>query len=203
MSTPNKPTVRYPLGLPKGSVRALIALVVFGSVMALLVIGREVEVSLWLINYVVLGYYFANRSTPTPQMSATAETSGHEEPPPLRLPRGTVRWLIILGFVGTAGYLAWHWFTSNQPITKQPAFFPMLSLGGFFLGRVLHAITSRVSHENQHASGFQWFQDIKAFVSIACALLLAAIILFDLIFWGSDTIKRFSLVYIIFYFGSR
>ncbi len=166
------PLVRSPLGLPRGSVRALLALSVFGSTMGLLALGKNIEQGLWLINYVMLGYYFAARQG----SSAVIETTGRQ---PLGLPRGTVRWMLILSFVGTSAYVIWTWTQSGKSILQQPAFFPMFSLASFFLGRLVKRILAPFLDDQGPRS--LWairFQDLKALTVLFSAL---CVILFCLL----------------------
>ena len=76
MSTPSSPPLiptpaavspapRQPLGLPEGSVRALLALMVFGTIWALLLIHEDkpepVPLYLYYLMFLILGSYFAAR----------------------------------------------------------------------------------------------------------------------------------------------
>jgi hypothetical protein len=189
--------VRAPLNLPRGSVRALLALSIFGSTMGLLAMGKVVEQGLWLINYVMLGYYFASRSgSPTTAPVPTSQ--------PLGLPRGTVRWLLILAFVGTAGYLGWKWYGAGKDFWKHPAFFPMLSLSSFFFGRLVKVILDPLLDNQGPRSTFAMrLQDGKALLVLLCALAVILLCFVGLTFPGSSGIKNFSFTFVLFYYGSR
>ena len=92
---------RQPLGLPAGSVRALLTFMILGLIWALLLLPEEKEVKiplyLYYLMFLILGHFFAahGHSIAGP---ATGTTS------PLYLPRGTLRTLVIVGFLGVLGY---------------------------------------------------------------------------------------------------
>lgn len=191
---------RHPLGLPKGSIRALMSLSIFGSVMALLLLGREVDVSLWLINYVVLGYYFASRQHKGHPPPTEAEANAPSGANPLHLPRGTVRRLILLAFIGTCGYLIWLMLQSNKAIWSHPSFYPMISLAGFFLGRFFQFVMSFFPGGGSH---FRRLHDLKAILGLLSVAALLLLVFLDPDLPSKQVIQRTSLVFIIFYFGSR
>ena len=192
-------TKRYPLGLPKGSVRAVLALAVFGTVMLLLLQDRNIDQSLWMVNYIVLGYYFASRQAAGPTIQAPTAT-----PSPLHLPRGTVRWTILLSFIGTCVYLVWSWEQGTKHYWEHSAFFPLLSLTGFFLGRLFQGVTQWLTKGGEEQSKFfQLFADGKALMGLLSAASIIVIVLLGVKFSGSDYFFRSSTIFILFYFGSR
>lgn len=197
------PQKYQPLGLPKGSVRALMAILVFGSVMVLMLLERKIQNSLWLVNYVILGYYFAGRQS---HFSSGAQSTGSA---PLRLPRGTIRWLIILSFFATAGYLCWSWLQTSQasasgqkPMWEKESFAPMLSLAGFFVGRIVHWCVQHVDPKD--TVFLRRTQDLKAFFGLLCVIAIVVFAFFQgMSFPSKDNIQRVAFVYVVFYFGSR
>src|SRR5436309_1451860 len=84
--------LRHALGLPSGSVRALLGFMVMGLIWTLMLLGKEVPLYLQYLMFMILGHYFAVRRS-APQVDAA-------EPEPLYLPRGVIRTLIFVGFVG-------------------------------------------------------------------------------------------------------
>lgn len=169
--------------------------------MGLLVMGRKPAEHLfwhlWLVNYAVLAYYFANRSK-----GGESVATAH----PLRLPRGTVRWSLILMFVGSAIYLGQGWFQAPHKVWDDPAFFPMLSLAGFFVGRIFRAIlhSKQSTEAPAEPGGFKRrLLDAKALLSLSTALVLVVTLLLQVDLPAQTELQRFCFVYIIFYFGSR
>lgn len=139
--TPARAPKRHALGLPQGSVRATHTLLIVGLFCAtLLVRTREVlPIPPYLIYllFMVLGHYFAHRST------------SESEHAPLYLPRGFIRLVVILALAGTIGWclysdpdrLELQYEKSLDALKNQP-YLPLFILGGFFLGIIVRAILS-------------------------------------------------------------
>src|SRR5262245_9237760 len=99
---------RPPLGLPNGSVRALLTLLVVAVVMTQVCRHREVE-PLWTETLMIaLAHYFTSRRFIyfTPDVMRRLEAEGHVEVEsnPLYLPRHSIRVLILVTFAGLAVY---------------------------------------------------------------------------------------------------
>lgn len=52
---------KQPLWLPRGSIRAILALAVVGTALAMFLLNREVPESLAVLGGSIVGYYFASR----------------------------------------------------------------------------------------------------------------------------------------------
>ncbi len=99
------PAVVPPLGLPVGSVRALVTLSVLATIWWQLYHGSATSPVLRDTLLLVLGYYFGARGAKAPAADALAGAAPPRESnpyDPLYLPRGSVRLLILLGFGGVA-----------------------------------------------------------------------------------------------------
>src|SRR5262245_51752111 len=85
------------LGLPHGSVRALLALMIAAGIWTWLLLRPETIAPPYLrdLMLIIMGHYFAAR----------ARTGPADGPPPLYLPRGSVRVILMLGFVGVGVWL--------------------------------------------------------------------------------------------------
>lgn len=188
--------VRPPLGMPAGSVRALVALSVFGTSMTQLVLGRVVDPTLWLVTIVVLLYYFAARQGAASEPSVASSGAGARRgPPPLWLPRGSVRALLFLGFAGTAGYLGWQWYESGTHPIDEAAFFPLLALCSFFLGVLFRGAFG--------VARFPLLDDGKALLALAAAAAVVVVYGLQVDFEGIEHVQRATLSFVIFYFSSR
>jgi hypothetical protein len=169
---------RHPLGLPAGSVRAILALLVFAIIWALLLLpeqpGKEVPIPLYLyyLMFLIIGSYFASRGhAPVP--------AGVKHWHPLYLPKGSLRLLMIVGFVGAMGWGYYNnpnFFDRLSPsiddIKKQP-YLPVLLLGAFFLG-IIVAHVGNILFGDPVMGLPPWFQDILAWVSLLGILGLCA-----------------------------
>lgn len=169
------PVRRHPLGLPAGSVRALLAFMVFGIIWAMLLLPERVDVDirvpqyLYYLMFLILGHYFAARGH-------TPVIAGVREHPPLYLPRGSLRLLMIVGFAAAMAWGFYHnprFFDRLKPlqITDQP-YLPLVLLAAFFLGIIVARVADRLLAGPEGLPA--WFQDILAWVSLIALLSLAA-----------------------------
>src|SRR5437016_928678 len=99
---------RPPLGLPNGSVRALLTLLVVAVVITQVCRRREIE-PLWTETLMIaLAHYFTSRRFIhlAPDVIRRLEVEGHVEVEsnPLYLPRHSIRAIILLAFAGLAIY---------------------------------------------------------------------------------------------------
>lgn len=213
--------VRYPLGLPAGSVRALLALMVVGLICAILSLppDRQVQVPVYLyyLLFLILGAYFAGRASVPASRGEWA---------PLYLPRGSLRFLMVVAFAAVVGYGYYKYrdvisarlvpdVGSAAPDLKDPLstsqpYMPLIILGAFFLGIIL----SRISHVILAGpTGLPaWYQDVQAWVALLALLGLAAEVIILLIINPTlEPEKQLKLPHwqsilaaiVAFYFGAR
>jgi hypothetical protein len=199
---------RHALGLPAGSIRALLALLVVGLVCAQLLIlikgeYKPLPAYLLYLLFLILGHYFAAHGN-------TIRRRGQSGPSPLYLPSGMVRFVIVIALAGTIG---WKWI--NHPdtleqqlrasvtgITDQP-FLPLVLLAGFLLGVVVRTLVGRQNPP-------YWWQDIEAWFALIGTLGLAIEVLIRLVINPSLTHplnlpdwEGFLAGVVAFYFGAR
>jgi hypothetical protein len=167
---------RQPLGLPAGSVRALLLLLILGLIWGLMLFPSEKEIRIPLYLYYLiflgLGHFFAAHG-----QSIAGPTTGHASP--LHLPRGTLRTIFFLGFLAVLGYPYYvhkgfeDLLKPQEPLLQQ-AYLPLVILGGFFFGIFLNRVVGRMV-------GFSPpFQDILAWLAILATLGLCAEVLIQL-----------------------
>jgi hypothetical protein len=197
------PRGRKVLGLPPGSVRALLTLMTVGFIVAQTVRGIQVSL-LWFESLmIVLAHYFAHRRfvafSPAVREKLRAENLIEDEPNPLYLPRHTLRTVIVLSFMGLAVYLAW------QGRLRDPVAAPVLfSLGSYFLGIGCGVLVAWWYRDKpQSSSG--WFETTKAIVTLAA---VAGVIVIQLAGWQhaipyGEKLEAIPLALMLFYFGSR
>lgn len=183
-------------GLPSGSIRALLALLIFGAIWVALVQHPELEVPNYLQNlmFIILGHYFATR--------AIVSHSG-SSPPPLYLPRGSVRWIVVVGFLTVAVLftLQRQWMAANGSI--QPAGMTLVLVGGFMLGVLRSKLIRR---------SFRLLEDVRATISLGAGVLLI-LLMFGLVTLPEPTgyvrmVAKFGYEELLaglvgFYFGSK
>ena len=201
MSVPaTSPPKRHALGLPEGSVRSILALLVVGLVCSVLLIPQEpLPPYLLYLLFLILGHYFA----------AVGNTA-RDQPGPLHLPGGLVRLVIILALAGSIGWVAYsdpeglaaRWNTSIDLIRAQ-WFMPVVLLAGFFVGVLLRMIVGRDSPS-------YFVQDFEAWIALVGVVGLCIAALIHLVITPSTgramsmpTWESFLAAVVAFYFGAR
>lgn len=179
-----------PLGLPPGSVRALLTLLVVAVVVAQTVRGQEIEL-LWSETLMIaLAHYFTTRrllSLP-PQVLRRLADEGHIEPEanPLFLPRYSIRILLLAIFAGVAIYLY-----RKGELFDSPAFPTLGVVFAYVLGMM------------GRLPNLRFWGDLKAAV-VLLVLVATAIPYFlnrpDLV---PREMQYVALGLVLFYFGSR
>ncbi len=208
---PHPPPLRPPLGMPPGSVRALLSLMVMGLIWTLLLMPDEkavkVPIYLYYLMFLVLGHYFAAHGH-----SIAGPDSGNASP--LHLPRGTIRAVLILGFVGVLGWRYYitrdpvKMFRLQEPLLDQP-YLPLVLIGAFFLGHLLSRLFGPlVAREG----GAYWLQDMRSWLALLGAVGLGVEVLIQVVINPSvEAASRLNPhpwqmvlpAIICFYFGSR
>jgi hypothetical protein len=204
---------RQALGLPAGSVRAILALAVLGLLWLIVLrplFGQPaplgefklplVFVYLQLLMVLILAHFFAAHGS-----SIRPGDAGRS---PLGLPRGSVRFLLLAGYLGLIFYL-WH-TKPNFEYPPQGEFLLLLAvmLTSFFAGHLLTAAVRAMSGGTLPA----WFQDIQAWVALMALLALAVILVVQLFINPSlslgtqiemPTVEAILAGLVGFYFGAR
>ena len=197
------PRVRRILGLPPGSIRALLTLMTVGFIVVQT--GRGIQVSLlWFESLmIVLAHYFAHRRfvplSPTMREKLKAEDLIEDETHPLNLPKHSLRTLIVLSFVGLAIYLACQGRLRDR--VAGPVF---ISVGSYFLGIGFGAVAAWWN-KGKPSKGASWFEDVKAIVTLVAVALAIVVQIFG---WQQsvpygDKLEAIPLALMLFYFGSR
>ena len=150
-----------PLNLPRGSIRALVTLALFGVLWTQMLLGREVP-SLYVgLVMLVLGHYFGSRSK---------KSVGGNAKSPLGLPRGTVRAVIILGFGAVAYFL---WSQGKLELNSENRNVMILFLAGAFQAGFLLRVLADIVSRGKPTPPRRWFENLKAIVVLVTTGLLA------------------------------
>ena len=180
-----------PLRLPRGSVRALVTLALLGVLWALMLLDREVPLSLSYLVLLVLGHYFGSRAQPSPDPVRRQ---------PLFLPRGTIRFVIILGFAAV-GYSLWERGRLDLSLENRSSamlFLPLALIAGVVVRKIAYLFS-----RGEAAGWRRFFENVKAVVVLSATALLAVVVL-----WGGEDKQHKNLALLLapligFYFGSR
>jgi hypothetical protein len=202
---PRRVSTRHPLGLPAGSVRAMMALGVLGMLWAIVLATKEGHLPLFFVYLLyllilILAHYFASHGV------SIARIPGERNP--LGLPRGSVRFLMLAGIIGLVVWFFYHQGVDLDTTARPSFIMPLILLGAFITGWLITAVVRTFS-------GGQlpfWFQDIQAWFAIVGMLgLIAEMVI--LIFINSTVVEdlkidptqlEWGLTGVIgFYFGAR
>jgi len=184
--------IQEPLGLPKGSVRAVATLTTAGCCWVLMAADDPVPGYLLSLLLAVIGYYFGFRQKLKGAGSRILDASAHTIEP-LHLPGGSIRLVLILGFAA-CGTLLWARRQLVDPAHLE--FFIVLAglvVGYFFARFAAVAAGSAFGNLVNHTKGF--------LVLIATAGL--AVLLLTGTHAQAPRLGLTLACFISFYFGSR
>lgn len=193
--------VRPPLGLPSGSVRAILTLLIVAVVVVQVVRGNPVE-RLWIETLMIaLAHYYTSRRfiRLPPDVIRRLETEGHveQEAHPLYLPRHSIRAILVLTFIGLAVYL----YQENRLFEHQS-----LSILGvvfaFLLGVIARAVLAWWT-KGRRSKAIVWWEDLKAAVVLLVLICTATAYFVDRTDLLPEYARSTTLGLVLFYFGSR
>lgn len=194
-----------PLGMPTGSVRALLVLMVVAVVIVKLArndaFDREQDL-LWFVALLIsLTHYFASRRfvALSSNVRRQLEEDGiiERERNPLFLPRNSIRVIVVAAF----SWLAYYLYT-NHRLNDHHAASLLGMMAAFLLGVLVRAIGTWWNRRRIRTSG-TW-GDLKA---LAVLLLVTLVAVPE--FLGGESrgfppeFHRVALGFMLFYFGSR
>lgn len=197
----NSPKTWPPLGLPTGSVRALLTLIVVAVVVARVALGKSPD-PLWIETLLIaLAHYFTSRrfvSLP-PDVMLRLEQEGviAKERHPLYLPKNSIRTIIVGAFVGLGIYLY------REPRLVTPEAVALLSMVfAYLLGAIVRSVSGWFAKRRSQPITGVW-GDIKALIVLGAIVIAAIPVLFDVGIPISPLVDRIALGLTLFYFGSR
>jgi hypothetical protein len=213
MSTTPATAHRHALGWPAGSIRALLAIGVLAYLWILALIPGEEGASLLareqvsqafiylqVLMVLILAHFFVSHGKTIGSHISTRS--------PLGLPRGSVRFLLLAGYLGLAYYM---WVT--KPTFQIPQSGPVLLtlavlLTAFIVGHMMTVVVGGLSGGRVPA----WFQDIQAWFALLGMLLLGIVVIVRLVINYSlplenqlslDMMEAVLAGIVGFYFGAR
>ena len=194
-----------PLGMPTGSVRALLTLILVAVVVTRMAQGDDIakeQTLLWLETLLIaLSHYFTTRRFVElpPDVLRQLEDDGvvERERHPLFLPRNSIRFIIVAAF----GWLAYYLYSTGQLFQHHAATL-MVLLASFLLGSIVRRISRWWNHGRIHRTTGT-MGDIKALVVLGAMLLVAIPELLGSPNLIDPTLQRIALGMMLFYFGSR
>lgn len=197
----NSPKTWPPLGLPTGSVRALLTLIVVAVVVARVALGKSPD-PLWIETLLIaLAHYFTSRRfvSLTPAVLQRLEQEGvlAREKNPLYLPKNSIRTIIIGSFVGLGIYLY------REPKLVTPEAIALLSMVfAYLLGAIVRSVSGWFARRRSQPMTGLW-GDIKALIVLGAIVVAAVPALFDVGVQVPPLLDHIALGLTLFYFGSR
>jgi len=219
-NTPPSTSRRHALGMPAGSVRALLAFCVLAYlwIMALAptLFGRqagapEAFVYMQVVMVLAIAHY----------LGAHGRSIGGPASPrsPLWMPRGSIRILLLVGYFGMI-YFTYHKHLTSL-LTGSEAYKPIYipDIGPLVLVIALVMAAWLAGHISTNIMSWlaggtlpSWFQDVQAWVALVSLLLLGVVIIVRLVI--NPTVSEESQLtlkytepamaaFVAFYFGAR
>lgn len=195
--TPTTKRKRHTLGLPPGSVRALLALMVVAVTVVTLARKQELSTFWSETLLIALAHYFTSRKSMdlSPRARALLEKEGilQDDGHPLHLPKNSIRGVIVFAFVSLAFYLS---MTSAWTMTSGS----MIAM----IFAYLTGIMGKNMFRDDETSEPNWaWEDSKAIITLLALGLIATGHL-----TGNNAniptfLENVTLGLVLFYLGSR
>jgi hypothetical protein len=191
-----------PLGLPTGSIRALLALIVVAVVVhAVVKKGGQLD-ALWTETLLIaLAHYFTSRRfvalSPTVVKHLQDEGILEREHHPLYLPRHTIRLVLLVVFGG----LAW-WLQTQGRLFEPRSLTLLLVVAAYVLGALVRNISGWFSAKTGRRPSSRW-GDLKAILVLLGVTFAAMTEIVPNLANLPEGIDRVALSMLLFYFGSR
>ena len=194
------PKKRPPLGLPVGSVRALLTLFIVGVVTRSVALARDLDV-LWVETLLIaLAHYFTTRRfiDLPPRVVKKIQADGliEDEHHPLFLPRHSIRFLLIAAFVGLGVYL----YQENR--LWEPRAVSLLGVVvAYVIGCLVRGFGAWLGRRREKPVSTLW-GDLKALIVLGAVVTAGLPELLGTDPWPPEYQKA-ALALLLFYFGSR
>lgn len=164
-----------PLGLPRGSIRALVALAVSATCWWLIFRSASLPAALVSLVLAIIGYYFGLRSgravyaPASPQASSVGPASvAGKAREPLGLPAGAIRTVLVVGFLA-AGLKAF----AGDALADESHLEVFLVLGGMIVGHLFGRVLRRSAGRGVRVA----VNHVGGLVVLAAAVALAILLL--------------------------
>lgn len=192
---------RTTLGLPRGSVRALLTLIIISVVVTETVRGNNIPFFWTETLMIALAHYFTSRrfmQLPN-EVIRQLEEEGHieKESNPLYLPRHSIRIIILVTFIALGIYL----YRENR-LFNVAALSILGSVFAYLVGFLVKPLIDWY-YKGKDKESLYWWEDIKAVVVIIVLAISAGCYLVNRPDLLPLYFRNGSLCLVLFYFGSR
>lgn len=183
----------YPLGLPKGSVRATLTLLLSVNLIVLSINQDPIAVNMSTLVAVALTFYFGGKMrTPSP-----VPTSVEASQRAWGLPAGTIRFILILLFGGAAYYIR---FVQEKPLENFFIDIIYIILG-YLIGTSFNKIKSIFIKTKD--DGVDFVDHLKALLALGITGYVVYLAQIDPSSQLTKDISFITSIFLGFYFGSR
>lgn len=197
------PMARPPLGLPVGSVRALVTILILAVVVVETMRNHELP-ALWNVTVLIaVAHYFNSRR----YVRVSAETIERlerdgqipAEKHPLYLPRYMMRVLILAAFGGVGYYM----YTVHGVRTVSDVPEIMIAGASYLLGATTRVLFSRDSKPGQAPRRIRLWNDLNAMVVILIVVGISLVYFLNESESLPKDVRNYILAIVLYYFGSR
>lgn len=182
-----------PLGLPRGSVRASVLLLISLTCWIMFIIGSDVPHYLLNLVLIMIGYYFAFREQ-THLFKGMPQVVSKDTKQPLHIPKGIIRWIVIGGFLFAMAVLV---LTGRMGDHDYIEFFFIL------FGLVLGYISRKVRVSLLKMETPSVIKHGRSILVLLISLFLFVVFVFNITDQMGALPIRLGIAVIGFYFGSR
>lgn len=190
-----------PLGLPTGSVRALLTLIIVAVVVTKITLARELD-ALWIETLLIaMAHYFTSRRfvSLSPDVLQRLEQEGviENERHPLYLPKNSIRTIIVGAFVGLGIYLF-----REQRLFETQALALLSMVFAYLFGGLMRGLSHWWNRRRAKRASGTW-GDLKALIVLGSLVAVGGLELFVPDLQLPTYVHRIVLGMTLFYFGSR
>ncbi len=197
------PMARPPLGLPVGSVRALVTILILAVVVVETMRNHELPALLNVTVLIAVAHYFNSRR----YVRVSAETIERlerdgqipAEKHPLYLPRYMMRVLILAAFGGVGYYM----YTVHGVRTVSDVPEIMIAGASYLLGATTRVLFSRDSKPGQAPRRIRLWNDLNAMVVILIVVGISLVYFLNESEALPKDVRNYILAIVLYYFGSR
>jgi hypothetical protein len=198
---------RHALGLPAGSIRALLAILVLVVLWLLALYAHTADgripldfIYLQYVMILILAHFFASHGNTIGKHVSQRS--------PLGLPSGSIRFLLLAGYIGLIVWL----FYNKREFEASPegtVLLPLVLVSGFIIGFVVTKLVLAGSPGGQLPF---WFQDVQAWFALLAVIGLVIITIIHLFVlpnideslrFRTTTLETVVAAVVGFYFGAR
>ena len=184
----------YPLGLPRGTVRATIALSYAGTLAFLILNNNPLASKLGTSVAITIAFYFGGRVRGTMPAGVAASTGERA----FGLPSKSVRTIFVFLFTGLWLYL----FLDKQPIPSYLSEF-ILMIWGYLVGNVFFHLKHLLFRATREKPSPMWFEHLKALVILGFSVWVCASVILGVVSASDTWVFSLSYLTIGFYYGER